>query len=156
MRECVTRRHLFETHSILGRTYLRPAGCSLCGQSIWATLTLPGSSRPTGEGYNNPDEKNTRQTQKGEKGTLEALLGDWRLYNEQRSQVRCRNLYSCAIIDQIKIQRSDKCGNLHRMCVSGLLVKTFACVYVLAGFISPIGLFCMWNNIAVHRGVLWS
>lgn len=64
----------FETHSILGRTYLRPAGCSLCGQSICATLTLPGPSRPTGGGYNNPDEKNTRQIQKGEKGTLEALL----------------------------------------------------------------------------------
>lgn len=129
--------------AFLGRTYLRPAGCSLCGQSLCATLTLPGSSRPTGEGYNNPDEKNTRRTQKGEKGTLEVLLGDRRLYNEQRSQVRGRNLYSCASIDRIEIQRWDKCGHLQSVCESGLLVKTFTCVYFLAGFMRPIGRFCM-------------
>lgn len=125
----MTQRHLFETHRSLGRTYLRPAGCSLCGQSICATLTLPGSSRPTGEGYNNPDEKNTRRTQKGEKGTLEALLGDWRLYNEQRSQVRCCNLYSCASIDRIKIQRLDKCGHLQSVWVRPACEDFCMCVF---------------------------
>lgn len=148
-----------------GRTYLRPAGCSLLGQSICATLTLPGFSSPTcQERVIIIQMRNTLdKLQRVRKAPLsfvilriEMVLSDWQLHNGQRSQVRCCNLYCVASVDGTKIQGSSVRYLIHRVCQSGLLAKTFACarVYFLAGFTSPIRMFCMRINIAAHHGVL--
>lgn len=170
---CVKSFQLFETHTSLRWTNLRPAGCNFWVQKHLRNSDPSGLFQPNmpGESFNNPDEKHTKDKERHWERhhwdvlflglrlcwtfCLWFLLSDWKLYNEQKSQVTCCNLYFLASVDGIKIQSGMLLRYASRIILQLPFTAGWACLgrhlcvrvhflhFSCAGFISPIGIFCM-------------
>lgn len=170
---CVKSFHLFETHTSLRRTNLRPAGCNLWGQSICATLTLPGfSSLTCHERVIIIQMRNTPKHRKG-----------WGRHHWALLFLGLRLFWTfvygyCSVTDSSIMSRGHRSGaaictflpvlmglGFNVVCCyikdyptvtiftvrqSGLLIKTFVCVFFGRFYRT----FCMWINIAAYHRVL--